>query len=382
MRKLLLPASLLLLLFSAVVVNIYLLHKELREFYLLVINEETARVKSIVEGTIAGGGDPVEALYSYMESSKLLKGATFKLEGREIIVPSSDISPDYSRETIKLKPFTFTLYFDFSYLKELNKHITYIFISLLFFTVLFTLVTVWLVREYFREKLFHEKERQERERLESINLVIHSLIHEVKNRLNVLRLLSHKIEAGCGGNTCSDYLLKLRTEIDNLGKYLEETADLRRPLKIFRRSVSSELLLKNALSKFGELLRTKGVELQLSVEDAILNVDPEKFTSLLIDLIKNAVEALEGKNRKKTLKIVGKREGSFYTFYVMDSGGELPKSDIFKPFYSTKEKGFGLGLYNVKRIAEAHGGEVSAYTEGDWTVFKVSVPLNRRKFFR
>ncbi len=375
MRKLLLPASLLLLLFSAIVVNIYLLHKELQQFYLSVINEETARVKSVVEGTIAGGGDPVEALYSYMEHSKLLKGATFKLEGREIIVPGSDISPDYYRETIKLKPFTFTLYFDFSYLKELNKHITYIFISLLSFTLLFTLVTVWLFREYFREKLFYERERQERERLESINLVIHSLIHEVKNRLNVLRLLSYRLEKNCSGESCSNYLLKLRTEIDNLGKYLEETADLRRPLKISKRPVSSELLLKNALSKFEELLKTKGVELQLSVEDATLNVDPEKFTSLLVDLIKNAVEALEGKNRK-ILKIVGKREGNFYTFYVMDSGGELPKSDIFKPFYSTKEKGFGLGLYNVKRIAEAHGGSVSAYTEKGWTVFRVSVPLN------
>ena len=374
MRKLLLPASLLLLLFSAIVVNIYLLHKELHQFYLSVISEETARVKSVVEGTIAGGGDPVEALYSYMEHSKLLKGASFKLEGREIIIPGSDISPDYYRETIKLKPFTFTLYFDFSYLKELNKHITYIFISLLSFTLLFTLVTVWLVREYFREKLFYEKERQERERLESINLVIHSLIHEVKNRLNVLRLLSYRLEKNCSGESCSNYLLKLRTEIDNLGKYLEETADLRRPLKISKRPVSSELLLKNALSKFEELLKTKGVKLQLSVEDATLNVDPEKFTSLLVDLIKNAVEALEGKNRK-ILKIVGKREGNFYTFYVMDSGGELPKSDIFKPFYSTKEKGFGLGLYNVKRIAEAHGGSVSAYTKGGWTVFKISVPL-------
>ena len=375
MRKLLLPASVLLLLFSAIVMNLYLLHKELREFYLLVINEETARVKSVVEGTIAGGGDPVEALYSYMKRSKLLKGATFKLEGREIIVPGSDVSPDYYRETVNLKPFNFTLYFDFSFLDELNSHLLYIFFSLLLFSSLFTLVTALIVREYFKKQLIYQRERQERERLESINLVIHLLIHEVKNRLNVLRLLSYRLEKNCSGENCNNYLLKLRTEIDNLGKYLEETADLRRPLKISKKPVSSELLLKNALSKFEELLKTKGIELQLSVEDATLNVDPEKFTSLLVDLIKNAVEALEGKSRK-VLKIVGRREENFYTFYVMDSGGELPKSDIFKPFYSTKEKGFGLGLYNVKRIAEAHGGTVESYTEKGWTVFKISIPYS------
>ena len=381
MRKLLFPASLLSLLFVAIVINLYVLHRELHQFYLSLIREETARVKSVVEGTVAGGGDPVEAIYSYMKRSKLLKGATFNLEGRNIPIPGSDISPDYHKETVNLKPFVFTLYFDFSFLDELNRHLLYIFFSLLLFSFLFTLVTVLVVREYFKKQLFLQKERQERERLESINLVIHSLIHEVKNRLNVLRLLSYRLEKNCSGENCSNYLLKLRTEIDNLGKYLEETSDLRRPLKVSKRPVSSELLLKNALSKFEELLQTKGIKLQISVEEVTLNVDPEKFTSLLVDLIKNAIEALEGKS-KKILKVVGKREGNFYTFYVMDSGGELPKSDIFKPFYSTKEKGFGLGLYNVKRIAEAHSGEVSAYTEGGWTVFKVSVPLNRRKFFR
>lgn len=375
MRKLLLPASLLSLLFMAIVVNLYVLQRELHQFYLSVIREETARVKSVVEGTIAGKGDPVEALYSYMKKSKLLKGATFRLEGRDIPIPGSDISPDYYRETVNLKPFTFTLYFDFSLLDELNRHLLSIFFSLLLFSSLFTLVTALIVREYFKKQLFYQRERQERERLESINLVIHSLIHEVKNRLNVLRLLSYRIDSVCSGDSCKDYVGKLRTEVDNIGKYLEETADLRRPLSLKKVRISSVALVKNALAKFEELLSSRGVELQTDVEDTTLFVDPEKLTSLLFDLVKNSLEALEGKERKN-LKITGKREGSFYSFYVMDSGGELPKSNIFKPFYSTKEKGFGLGLYNVKRIAEAHGGKVEAYTKEGWTVFKVTIPLN------
>ncbi|WP_163327811.1 ATP-binding protein [Desulfurobacterium thermolithotrophum] len=371
MRKLLFPASVLAILFSAIVLNIYLLRNELNEFYLFIIKEETSRVKSVVEGTIVGGGDPVEALTSYMENSKLLKGATFKLEGREIIVPGSDISQEYFRESFKVQPFLFTLYFDFSYVRELNRHLSYVLISLFFFSLLFTGVTVWLVKEYFKEKILYEREKQEKEKLESINLVIHSLIHEVKNRLNVLRLLVYRL----GSSFDKVYLQKLQEEIDKLGKYVEETADLRKPITISRRKTDIYFLIKEVISKFEELLKTKNINFETKVEKCELELDPEKFSSLLVDLVKNGIEALEN-SKKKELKILGKKEGNFYAVYVMDSGGKLPSRDLFKPFYSTKEGGFGLGLYNAKRIIEAHGGKIEAFVKDGWTIFKVLIPVH------
>jgi signal transduction histidine kinase len=371
MRKLLFPASLLMILFVAIITNIYLLRNELNEFYLFVIKEETSRVKSVVEGTIAGGGDPVEALTSYMENTKLLKGATFKLEGREIIVPGSDISQEYFKESFEVKSFSFNLYFDFSYVRELNRHLSYVLISLLFFSLLFTAVTVWLVREYFKERILYEREKQEKEKLESINLVIHSLIHEVKNRLNVLRLLAYRL----GSSFDETYLQKLREEIDRLGKYVEETADLRKPLTLFKEKREISSLIKEVISKFEELLKTKEIDTEVKLEKLELELDSEKFSSLLIDLIKNGIEAVEN-SEKKALKIIGKKEGKYYTISIADSGGKLSSRKLFEPFSSTKEKGFGLGLYNAKRIAEAHGGKIEAFVRNSWTVFKVSIPIS------
>ncbi len=371
MRKLIFPASLLTIFFVAIILNIYLLHKELNEFYLFVIKEETSRVKSVVEGTIAGGGDPVEALISYMENSELLKGATFKLEGREIMIPGSDISREYFKESFKVPPFSFTLYFDFSYVKNLNRHLFYILISLLFFSLLFTAVTVWLVREYFKEKILYEREKQEKEKLKSINLVIHSLIHEVKNRLNVLRLLVYRL----GSSSDETYLQKLREEIDKLGRYIEETADLRKPITLSKKRTDIHLLVNEVVSKFEELLKSKNIDVEIKIEKAELYLDPEKFSSILIDLIKNGIEALE-ESQKKVLKILGRKEGKNYTFYIMDSGGKLPSTDLFEPFCSTKEKGFGLGLYNAKRVVSAHGGKIEAFVKDHWTVFKISIPIS------
>ena len=138
MRKLFLPALILGALFLVLVLNLYILHKELRDFYFAVISEETRRVESIIEGTIAGGGDPVEAVSSYMESSRLLVGATFSLGGREIIVPGSSVGKEYFRKTVTVEPFTFNLYFDFSYLAEFNKHVFCTFVAFLFFSFSFT----------------------------------------------------------------------------------------------------------------------------------------------------------------------------------------------------------------------------------------------------
>lgn len=370
MRKLLLPASLLFLLFVAILLNLYLLQRELGTFYLFVVKEETSRVESVVRGTLAGGGDPVKALTTYMKESRLLKGASFNLEGREIIVPGSDISPSYLRERLKVGNFSFTLYFDFSYVSYLKKRVLFILISLIVFSFLFTAVVVWLTREYFRNRILYERERQEKEKLEAVNLVIHSLIHEVKNRLNVLRLFLYRLE-----NSFNEtYLKNLKEEIDRLGRYMEETADLRKPLKISRERVEISQLVKKTASKLKELIESKGIELSISVEREVLLLDPEKISSLLFDLLKNGIEAVEESSRKE-IRVLGKREGNFYAIYVMDSGGKLPSGNLFEPFRSTKKKGFGLGLYNAKRIAEAHGGRLEAYTKNGWTIFKFLIPL-------
>ncbi len=370
MRKLLLPGIFLIFLFTAALSNLYLLHKEVGEFYEAVIDEEVQRIRSVVEGTLSAGGDPVEALAIYIEKSKLLKGASFFLEGREVIIPGSDISDEFYVRELKVPPFRFRLYIDTSYLNEFNKHVFVLLVSFVFFAVVFSLMVFWLLREYFREKLYLEKERQERMRIESINLVIHSLLHEIKNRLNVLALLVHRLEKFYQ----KDYLVRLKREVEKLGRYVEETADLRKPLNLDRKEWKMFLLIEEALSKFRDLMKEKGIEYELDLEDCTVSVDRDRIVSAIVDLLKNAVEALENVNPKR-IRLAVKKENGSCIVYVMDSAAALPDGDVFKPFNTTKSKGFGLGLYNVKRTVEAHGGRVEAYVEGGWTVFKLTIPV-------
>ncbi len=356
--------------FFAIVLNIFYLHREFSQFYASLIQEEVLRVKSIVEGTIAGGGDPIEALSSYIESSPFLKGACFKLSGREIIVPGSDISKNYLKKTFKIPPFTFILYFDLSQVREVNRHLLNIFLSLLFFVFLFIFLFFIVMREYFNKKILYEREKQEKEKLESINLVIHSLLHEVKNKLNTLKLLVYRIQQ----SSPSEYAKLLQKEVDSLGRYLEETAELRRPIVLKKEQAEIKQVVEETLKRISEVITAKKIKLFAEVEKCSFKFDREKVSSLLLDLLKNAVEAVESVD-SPVIKIKGRKEKGRYVLEVEDSGGRLPNIDIFKPFSSTKEKGFGLGLYNAKRIVEAHGGQIKAFVRNNYTVFEIVFPL-------
>ncbi|NPA40086.1 MAG: GHKL domain-containing protein [Thermodesulfobacteria bacterium] len=370
MKRLIIPSVLLGILFLAIITNVYLFYSEVKSFCNLVVKEETEKVKSIVEGTLTAGGDPIEAISAYMQKSPFLKGATFSLEGREVIIPGSSISSSYIKKSFKASMLTFTLYFDFSALHIIKKRVVELLLSLFFFTVLFTGTLLFFVREYFKEKIRYQKELQEKERLESINLVIHSILHEVKNRLNTMRLLVYKIKSG----EKREFAELLEEELNKLGNYIEETAELRRPVKVEFKSVDVSSLILSVVSKFEEVLKRFDIQLEISVEPCRLEVDEEKFSSVITDLLKNAIEAIQNLE-KRIIKIEGKKEKNEYRILIKDSGGKIETSDLFKPFVSTKKKGLGLGLYNAKRIVEAHQGSIKAYTKKGWTVFEIILPL-------
>ena len=91
-----------------------------------------------------------------------------------------------------------------------------------------------------------------------------------------------------------------------------------------------------------------------------VQADPDQIRQVLVNLIINALEALNGRGE---LVITLAVEGGQAVIRVDDSGPGLPEGDterLFDPFFSEKERGTGLGLAIAKRIMTAHGGSISA----------------------
>jgi signal transduction histidine kinase len=114
-----------------------------------------------------------------------------------------------------------------------------------------------------------------------------------------------------------------------------------------------------------------------SYEGIMIEGDPGQIRHVVMNLIKNAVEAMEGK--QGIVKVAVSEQDEMLCLRITDEGPGIEPQDlvrVFQPFYSTKLRGFGLGLAACKQIVDAHGGKMEIESApGKGTTFRVYLPL-------
>jgi len=111
------------------------------------------------------------------------------------------------------------------------------------------------------------------------------------------------------------------------------------------------------------------------------DVDPVQIEHVLANLVRNAVNALEGQPHAR-VRITGKRHGDMVELRVADNGPGIADDvagALFSPFMSSKQSGLGLGLPLCRTMVEAHGGKISLECHGadTGTAFLVTLPGKR-----
>jgi len=137
-----------------------------------------------------------------------------------------------------------------------------------------------------------------------------------------------------------------------------------------------------------ELLRpeaaARGIEIDLRIDPNLppMIADPSQLTQALLNLVINAIQAVEGAGR---VEVRGRAEEAreFVALEIRDTGPGVPverQSAIFEPFFTTRAEGSGVGLWVVQQIVMAHGGEVAvANAPGSGAVFTVRLPVVREE---
>ncbi len=136
-----------------------------------------------------------------------------------------------------------------------------------------------------------------------------------------------------------------------------------------------KLVLDNVLHLEEQQIKGKNIETEIVPGDISLsvNIDESQITQVLVNLIKNAVEAIDSHKRGK-IKIVVSEEAGRVHVNVCNNGQPIPDDivpNIFIPFFTTKDAGSGIGLSVSRYIMRLHGGNLNHYTSDGWTVFSM-----------
>jgi signal transduction histidine kinase len=116
--------------------------------------------------------------------------------------------------------------------------------------------------------------------------------------------------------------------------------------------------------------------------DLVLDVDPDQTHRILLNLFRNAIQAMKSAGGDQDLAVMANTNGDFLILQVSDSGPGLPDKALEKLFEaftgSTRKGGTGLGLSIARELARGHGGEIELVRTGaQGTVFAVTLPLAR-----
>jgi len=162
-----------------------------------------------------------------------------------------------------------------------------------------------------------------------------------------------------------------------LAKFVETYRNLTKlPDPVFTEVTASELFdhLKVLLQE--ELDRNNiALYIEVSPEKLKLNIDEKMITQVLINLIQNAIPALEGRGNKSISIFIEKIQDNHIKLQVEDNGKGIPQEvleRVFIPFFTTREDGSGIGLSLSRQIISLHGGSMNIRSkEGEGTQVEI-----------
>ncbi|HKL27089.1 MAG TPA: ATP-binding protein [Desulfuromonadales bacterium] len=222
-----------------------------------------------------------------------------------------------------------------------------------------------------------EKRIETAARLSTLGELSASLAHEIRNPLASIRLVSDNLrDLFAADDAGAEYLEILGKEVDRLNQVVSQYLSMARSQKSNQQEVDVNQAIRDVLDLIRQPASRQKVALEFR-ESELPNIegDQVQLKQAFLNLALNAMQAMPDGGRLEVATSTD-RDSLFITF--TDNGQGLPDQDpeqIFTPFYTTREKGTGLGLAVTRRIIEAHAGTIHAQPAAPMgTRFTIRIP--------
>jgi len=217
------------------------------------------------------------------------------------------------------------------------------------------------------------------ERFSAIGEMSAKIAHDLRNPLNVIQNTSEILKIGLEDRLdekSQDQWAKLDRAIYRMSNQLEDVLDYVRLPQLKKRNYPLSMIIHDAM---GRIAVPPQITIHLSPKDQIISCDPDRLETVFVNLLVNAVQAIEDKEGMITIEISCDTDAKFAIVSITDTGSGIPGEfldKIFEPLFTTKRVGTGLGLSSCKSIVEQHGGTITAASVfGSGARFTIKIPI-------
>jgi signal transduction histidine kinase len=227
----------------------------------------------------------------------------------------------------------------------------------------------------------HRTQMSRAEHFATLGELATGLAHEIRNPLagiaGVIEIVGRDLPAA---SPATAVVKEVRREIAQINRILTDLLETARPRPPQMRSTDLNTTVEHAVMLARQQVRSRPIKIEFTPEPSLPEVehDSDQIHQVLLNLLLNAEQAIEGPGLVR-VSVLKQEDGAVIA--VSDTGRGIPAEhlpNIFRPFFTTKGHGTGLGLSLARRIIEEHRGQIEvASGPGKGTTFSVRLPVRQ-----
>ena len=229
----------------------------------------------------------------------------------------------------------------------------------------------------------HQTQMSRAEHFATLGDLATGLAHEIRNPLAGIAGVIEIVSRDLPPHSAARAVIKdAKEEALQINRILTELLDTARPKPPQFRVSDLGATAEHAVMFARQQAITKRIMVELEVTETIPPVDhdPNQINQVLLNLLLNAIQSMD---KPGTIRVSLEQDEEAVRIVVADEGKGIPPEhlpNIFRPFFTTKGHGTGLGLSLARRIVESHGGYIDVTSEvGKGTQFIIRLPIAREK---
>jgi len=220
------------------------------------------------------------------------------------------------------------------------------------------------------------------ENLATVGQISAEIMHEINNLLTVIhgytQLLSQQINPD---NSSKGYVSTINEEIKRCKEIAKNILELSKNKQTVEKVNINHLIRKIIdFLKISKIAKNINFNLNLGKSIPLIDANSNHIHQAILNILLNGIEAI-GKNRSGIIEIKTEKDKNNIIIKIKDSGPGMPEevvNKILKPFYTSKEKGTGLGLYITHKLVKKYNGEIKIQSKkGEGTEFTLIFLSNR-----